>query len=284
MFFSTAMRPTFSQTGRARPSGCAPARSGRGRIAEAARLQFLLQRRCRHHQGGRLGVEAAQERIAPGERNAGSRVQIFGEARMKRCREGNLLAHAEAARGKAERAFGRDVDRVRIRLADHPGDPGARKKRQPDFLVGRQRHRAKHVGRDEGHVMAHRAQVLRQLLERAHHAVDLRRGGIGHDDHTQGLRKAADIMGQRFSPQTVEQSGGAALLWRCGEQCRYLFCVGHHAAVGMIRASSSSPALAVSPLASSVSQEKVCHVMRERAPVSSSQSAEQLSTQSPSLQ
>ena len=57
------------------------------------------------------------------------------------------MADAIAPRGKAQRALGRNVDRVRIGRFDDARHAVGGKKRQPDFFICWHRHSDEEIGR-----------------------------------------------------------------------------------------------------------------------------------------
>ncbi len=75
------------------------------------------------------------------------------------------------ARRPAQRAFGRDVQRIGGVVVDQLADRAARRERQPDLRIGGAGQRAEALGRDHHHVMAQRLQLAARFGQRAHDAV-----------------------------------------------------------------------------------------------------------------
>ncbi|ABA51161.1 hypothetical protein BURPS1710b_1413 [Burkholderia pseudomallei 1710b] len=151
-------------------------------VVEAEALEVVLDDGRRRHHGERRAVEPPQEAIGRRERHAEARLHVFRKARVVRGRERQLARARVAARGEPERAFGRDVQRVRLERVQALAQPPVRQDRQADFGIGRAGHRAEFERRDELDAVAERGELACRALERAHDAVDLRLPRIG-DDH-----------------------------------------------------------------------------------------------------
>ncbi len=157
-----------------------PARPG-PQIAKAARRQIVAQRLRRHHRALRRAMEAAHPGVDRAKRKSRPRVEVFGEAGMERRGEGEAGPPGPASRRHAERAFRRDVQRVRTERLDQADHPPARQQRERDVAVGRTRDGAEPVRPDHLHHVAHGAQFSHHGGQRAHHAVGLRQPGVGDD-------------------------------------------------------------------------------------------------------
>ena len=159
--------------------------------------QFAPQGLGRHHhrRGGR--VEAAQP--APHqrfrhERKAG--MDIFGEAGVEGGGEGDAVPDADPARRHAQASLGGDMHRVGGEGLDLARQGPGGKQRQADFGIGRHGKGAPPERRDHFNRMAQGGEVLGGDLDGAHHAIDLRRPGVGDDQDLQPRRHAGN--GTRF--------------------------------------------------------------------------------------
>ena len=127
-------------------------------------------------------MEPAHRGIAEGERQRKAGVEVLGKAGVIGGSERQGAAQALAARRDAERALGRDVDRIGPPRLDPLGDPPARPQRQADLRIGRARQRPELVGRDHLDLVAERLAFASDPLQRAHDAIDLRRPGVAHQE------------------------------------------------------------------------------------------------------
>ncbi len=124
---------------------------------------------------------------------------------MIRGRKGQRQTATERMRRMADRAFRRDVNRLRAKLPEHPPDAPFRKYRKPDGWVGRTGIGRKILWRDEPHLMPQLFQMRNGLSERPDDPVDLRLPGIGRDCDFHGTRWAR-INGEA-APITDPSSG-----------------------------------------------------------------------------
>ena len=83
-------------------------------IAKAALGKLGHQRWRRHHRHRGGGMKAPQRVVDPLLRDRRARRDIFGKARRVARRERAAVSDAVGPHGMADRAFGRDMDRVRI--------------------------------------------------------------------------------------------------------------------------------------------------------------------------
>ncbi len=168
--------------------------------------QFALQGLGRHHHRGGGCMETAQP--APHQRfrhelEAG--MDIFGEAGVEGGGEGDAMLAADAARRQAQRSFGGDMHRIGGEFLDLAGQRPLLEEGQPDFRIGRHGKGAPAQRRDHAHGMTQRGQVFGQCLQGAHHAIDLRRPGIGDDQDIQMRRHAGNGPGnQALEPMRVQ--------------------------------------------------------------------------------
>ena len=157
-------------------------------IGEAVILQLLHQRRRRHHHLAGILVEPAHEGIAPAHRHRQARGNIFRKPRVIGGGEGVLLGQAHRPRRHPQRAFGRDMHRVRLELVEDVADPRPAPQAHLDLGIGRQRHR--HEARAGVHDlpdMPHRLGLGDDALHRAHDAVDLGIPGVSHEHDAHGI-------------------------------------------------------------------------------------------------
>jgi len=126
-------------------------------------------------------MEGAQHGIAPARRNAGADRDIFGEARRVGRRKREPVAAAIAADRPPDRAFGRDVDRIRRSRFDAPRDLAPVRYSDAQALIGRYRHRRKAVRCQKFDLGSEISRGARERSQRAHHAIHLRVPGIGRD-------------------------------------------------------------------------------------------------------
>jgi hypothetical protein len=102
-----------------------------------------------------------------------------------------------------QRAFRGDMDMVRPELFDAPADLAGRRQRQPDVGIGRHRDGAEFLWGQEIDGIAGGNEVVGQMLQRAHHAVDLRMPGIGDDQDSAEARIAGNGILHRLRPCIV---------------------------------------------------------------------------------
>ena len=156
------------------------------RLLETARLQVFHDRRSGRQRGTAGVVEAAQRRVADARRQLEARMHVLGKAAVVGRGERPAMAQRHATCQPAQRAFGGDVQAIRIDVQNALFHLLPRGQRQRDFRVGRARHGAEIQRREDGHFMPHFLQMARGHLQRAHHAVHLRLPGIGNDQNLHG--------------------------------------------------------------------------------------------------
>ena len=135
-------------------------------------------------------------------------MHVFGKARVIGGREREVVAQREAARGHARAALRsrcaarRDRTRGCVALTS-----GAGKQRQADLRISRAGQRAELERREEAHLVAHRGELARRGLQRAHDAVDLGLPGIRHQKNSHGPAGwVADVDSARLWRPTVSSS------------------------------------------------------------------------------
>ena len=126
-------------------------------------------------------MEAAHQRVAERSRNAERGGQEFGEARVKRGREGQAGAPAVRACREAERPFGGDMDRVRQASREPALHLGAGAPGELDLGIAGAAQARKERRLDHHHLVPARSQALAEIEQRRDHAVDLRRPRVGDD-------------------------------------------------------------------------------------------------------
>ena len=109
------------------------------RFLKSALGELGHQRRRRYHRDRRGGVKAPQHRVAPGLRDRNARRDVFRKARRVAGGERVPVPPAVGAHRVADRAFGRDVDRVGRILLDAARNLAAARQREPQFRIGRDR-------------------------------------------------------------------------------------------------------------------------------------------------
>ncbi len=183
------------------------------RPAEAARRQLLRERRRGDHDAVARVVEAPQVGVAERGRDGRARRDIFGKTRVIARRERQVVAQAIAARRMADRTFRGDVDmadgtavaldpRQPFREAAHAGQ------REPDFGIGRQRHRPETGRPEQDDLDADGGGGFAQLLVRTNDAVDLRSRGVGRDEDA---HQAAADAGRPMIGRSLCAGTGAAM-------------------------------------------------------------------------
>ena len=160
-------------------------------IAKAAHAQFGRQRRrCRHHRLARP-VEPAQRPPDPGFRDRRTRGDIFRETGVEARGERQAVLAAIAPHQQPDRAFGRDMDAVGLRLLDQFGDLRRVRQRQPQIRIARHRKGAERLRRQEADLDAKTFGRLRHHGQRPHHPVDLGMPRIGRDQDMRHAARAA---------------------------------------------------------------------------------------------
>ena len=148
---------------------------------EAFARQFLHERwRC-HHRRARSAMKPAFERIAEGLRHWQASGQIFRKARVIARGERPARSYARGPRRKADRAFRRDVDIVRLHRLDPASHLARCDESEADLRVGRHGNSSEVVRRDEHSLMAEPRKVPSKLRIGVHDAVDLRVPGVRRD-------------------------------------------------------------------------------------------------------
>ncbi len=155
--------------------------------------QFALQGLGRHHHRGGGMVKPAQPAPDhPFRHHAETRMDIFGKAGVEGGGEGDAMLEADAPRCQPQRTFGGDMHRIGREFLDLARQRVALEQGQPDFRIGRQRKGTPAKRSDVAHGMAEARQILAQRLQGAHHAIHLRRPGVGDDQHFQMRRHAGE--------------------------------------------------------------------------------------------
>ncbi len=206
-------RPDLFGRARAEQFGVDPARPAADPL-EAAMLQLVLDGLGRDHDRRGRGVEFADQAIADRQRHAEAGADIFRELGVIGGGEGQTPLQAIAPGRPAERAFGRDMDRAGLVGLDGAGQAGAGTQRQADLGIGRARHAAELVRRDEDRFVTHLGQFVAQCAEGADHTVDLRMPGIGDDKNTHQVCSAISSGWSSFRVVSKKDS------WRFSAQCR----------------------------------------------------------------
>ena len=161
-----------------------------GQVREAARLELLAHGLRADHATRRRAVKAVQQpvREPDGDRKPGP--QVLGELGVVRGREANLMPQAVASRRQSERTLGGDVQCLRVEIADAARDLGSRPQRQPDLRIGGAGDAAEVPGSHHAHFVPEAAEPLGGLRQSAHHAVGLRKPGVGHDHDSHACRRS----------------------------------------------------------------------------------------------
>ena len=134
------------------------------------------RRRDQHMAGG--AVKTFEHAPEWPRRQASSRRDIIGKARVERRGKGHAIRQTPTARQPAERAFGGDMDGIGIEPGDLCSDRAPRRHCQPDFGVAWHRHRKEAVGGDRLHPVPARRGDVGDGGQRPHHAIDLRAPGV----------------------------------------------------------------------------------------------------------
>ena len=128
-------------------------------------------------------MKAAQQ--APHEaaysRNREPCFNVFGKARVKAGSERQAAAEAGAPRGPAKRAFGGNVNGLRLDRIYLAANRRCAYQAELDFRIGRNGPGPVALRSNVANVVATLAEFAANGLERPDHAIDLRRPGIGHD-------------------------------------------------------------------------------------------------------
>ncbi len=159
-------------------------------------------------------VEAAQQRIGDCFRYPGAGGNIFRKPCVVARGERALRPQAIAARGKAHRAFGRDVDMIdRGSLQPSRYRPAACQ-RKPDFGVGRQRNRSETLRRQKLDFGAEFAQRAGHGFERANHAIDLRLPSIRRDQDSHHAAALAAVWVSSLAASAARRCSSAVICQR----------------------------------------------------------------------
>ena len=126
-------------------------------------------------------MEVAEQRVAPGQRHAQCGVQDLGELCVEGGGKRQAAAPAVAPRRPAQRSFGRDVDGVGLRGADHLRQAPPRQHGDVDARIARTGPGAELARVDDHDLVPRRLQLAHQLHQRGDHAIDLGRPGVGHE-------------------------------------------------------------------------------------------------------
>ena len=161
-----------------------------------------------HHRRGRT-MEKAQSGVGQARRQAGSRPDIFWEARVVARRERPSGLQAMAAREPADRPFGGDMDMVRRKIFDALTDLGGPREGEADIGIGRHRRRPHSLRGEKVEARAERGRGPGHLLQRRDDAIDLRPPGVGRDQDAHHAASACASSG--FSSTGASTSTGAGI-------------------------------------------------------------------------
>ena len=159
---------------------------------QVMRLERRRDRRCRGED--RLGrpVEPADIAPHPFGIHPGPRRNIVGKLGVIGGGEREIARQAPAPRRQANRAFGGEMDRMRIEVRQHLSDRRGPREGEPDFGIGRARHRIEQVGRDDENHVTLPLELGANGLQRPHHTIHLRAPRISGDRDAH-LGQAASI-------------------------------------------------------------------------------------------
>src|SRR3989344_5261062 len=106
-------------------------------MLQAVLLELGFQALGRNHRRVRAAVEPTEDRVrGRGEkRSTDARLDVELEVRVVGGRKGDSPARTEGSRGNSERAFDRDVYRLRRELVEHFFETPAREERKADLGI-----------------------------------------------------------------------------------------------------------------------------------------------------
>src|SRR4051812_41711978 len=120
-------------------------------------------------------------RIADRERNRRACAHVLRKLRVIRRREWQTIAQAPAARGHAERAFGRDVNAVGRELVELLREVPIGKPREPDLGIRRTWKRPELIRLDDQDFVTGGTQRSRRRAQCLNDTIGLRTPGVGND-------------------------------------------------------------------------------------------------------
>ncbi len=172
--------------------------------------QRRADRRCGREDRLRGPVEPLDIAPNPFGGHPRARRHIIRELRVIGGGERQFAPQTPAPCRNAKRPFGGQMNGIGREHRQHVAHPPAPRQRQPDFGIGRTRHRSKQVGGDHQHLMPLPLQHRAHGLQRADHAVDLRCPGIGDDGDFHG--RTSPVRSSRAQSRGfAERSRGSAL-------------------------------------------------------------------------
>ena len=157
-------------------------------VVKAARRELGLHALGADHAALRGAVKPAQQRIGRHQRNRQPRAQVLRKLRVIGGGEAQPVADAIAARGKSQRALGRNVQCLRAKCRDAAREFSLRQEGDADLRIGRAGDGAKVAWRHQPHLVSEAAEPCRSLSQSVDDAVGLGKPRIADDHDPHALR------------------------------------------------------------------------------------------------
>lgn len=154
----------------------------------------LFSERSRHCKSSHCrSMEAPHDGPYPIGRNSRAHRDIIRKPGVEARRERPAALQAPAAHRPADRPFGGDMNRIRLRRIQHCADFAATAEREPDFGVGGTSHGTKRAWFDNLDLMSNIAKPCNCGRQRTNHPVDLGMPGIGRNGDLQANVSAGAV-------------------------------------------------------------------------------------------